>query len=288
MGQVVEEHRLTGAQGTFHLRVWPVESPSAVVLFLHGLGEYGGLYGPLAERLAQDGIELWAPDQIGHGLGDGPRVLVRSLAALADDAELVLGRIAAERPGVPLVLGGHSLGSAVTLLLAGGRASAAAAMGLVLAGASIGLAPDDGRGDVKPGLRQMLDELGIDPMDLRKDPSELCANPVYAEQIRRDPLVWDGGLRPETLDALETGGAEIARLLAAGAVALPVLFLHGGADDLAPPGTVLAAAERLPDARVRVFPGDRHNLFGEADRAAVYDAFAAFVLKVVRPGSAAA
>ncbi|MDI2126580.1 alpha/beta fold hydrolase [Yinghuangia seranimata] len=271
------EERLTGARGQVHVRVWsPADAePAAVVLFLHGLGEYAGLYGPLAEHLTADGVELWAPDHIGHGLSDGTRVLVESVDAVADDAELVLARIAAERPGVPLVIAGHSLGSAVSLLLAAERPAAAHARALVLAGASVGMGdPDAGP---KGGLRALLDEHGIDPMDLRKDPSELCGDAAYAEQVRNDPLVWDGGLRYETLDALEAAGRRIADAVASGRVTLPVLFLHGGADDLAPAAAVEATAARLPDARARVFPEDRHNVLAETDRADVYAEFGAFV-----------
>ncbi|MFE5329773.1 alpha/beta fold hydrolase [Embleya sp. NPDC056575] len=275
--QAVHQSRIRGARGEFHLRVWPVEGePVAVVLFLHGLGEHAGLHEPLAHRLNADGIEVWAPDQIGHGLSDGTRVLVESLDALADDAELVLARITAGRPGVPLILAGHSLGAAVTLLLAGERVAAASARALVLAGAGTGLSAGES------GLRALLARHDIDPMSLRKDPSELCGNAEYAERLRNDPLVWSGGLRPETLDALEAGGERIAALIAGGTITRPVLFVHGEADDLAPASAVRAAAETLPDARARIFPGDLHNVLAERDSAQVHDEIAEFVLAAAR------
>ncbi|MYS87664.1 alpha/beta fold hydrolase [Embleya scabrispora] len=275
--QAVHESRIRGARGEFHLRVWPAAvEPVAVVLFLHGLGEHGGLHEPLAHRLNAEGIEVWAPDQIGHGLSDGTRVLVESLDALADDAELILERIAAGRPGVPLILAGHSLGSAVTLFLAGTRAAAAPARALVLAGAGTGLSSGES------GLRKLLAEQGIDPMSLRKDPGELCGNAEYAERLRNDPLVWSGGLRPQTLDALEAGGERIAELIASGAITRPVLFIHGEADDLAPASAVRAAAGALPNARARIFPGDLHNVLAENDRAQVHGEIAEFVLAAAR------
>ncbi|WP_406288958.1 alpha/beta fold hydrolase [Embleya sp. NBC_00896] len=271
--QAVHESRVRGERGEFHLRVWPTEgAPVAVVLLLHGLGEHAGLHAPLAERLNADGIEVWAPDHIGHGLSDGTRVLVESLDALTDDAELVLDLIAAGRPDVPLVLAGHSLGAAITLLLAGTRPAAAHARALVLAGASVGLSPGES------GLRKLLEEHGIDPMSLRKDPAELCGNAEYAEQLRNDPLVWSGGLRPETLDALEAGGRRIAELVTGGTLTRPVLFVHGEADDLAPASAVLAAAEILPNARARIFPGDLHNVLAENDREQVHAEIVEFVL----------
>lgn len=60
---------------------------------------------------------------------------------------------------------------------------------------------------------------------------------------------------------------------------LPVLVLHGGADDLAP----VALAERLPDARLVVFDEDRHNVLHELDRDQVHAELLRFVAAVTTP-----
>src|SRR5689334_5478607 len=127
---------LQGTTGRLHVRSWPVTAPRAVVVLLHGLGEHAGLYEFLAGELGRAGYELWVPDHHGHGHSDGERVLVRGLDVLQDDAELVLAHVAAERPGVPLVLAGHSLGAVTAALLVGERGVRPIA--LVLRGVALG------------------------------------------------------------------------------------------------------------------------------------------------------
>jgi acylglycerol lipase len=256
-----------GSTGKVHYRQWVPPEPVALVVFFHGLGEHVGSYEPFAAALNDAGIALWAHDHAGHGRSDGERVLVTAVDNLVDDAEKLLGLARAAHPGLPLVVAGHSLGSAVATLLVGERGVRPA--GLVLAGSS--LVPD-GNG----GLAALLAS-GIDPWDLRKDPGELTRHAGYAQQIREDPLTWQGGLRRETLVALAESGPRLSTVLPA--LDLPVLLLHGAEDDLSPVSGAERAAGTLPDARLVIFPEDRHNILNELDRDEVYRVFADFVIQ---------
>ncbi len=267
------ESSLAGRRGSLHLHRWsPPGPPTTVVLLLHGLGEHAGQYAPLGEAAAGAGIETWAHDQAGHGRSDGVRVLVESVDDLVADAETVLGEARRTRPGVPVVVVGHSLGSAVATLLVGELRPdsesdpAGGVAGLVLAGSAL-----RGPGFVLPP--------GVDPWELRKDPSELVRDPEQAERVRSDPLVWDGGLRRETFNALSAARARTSRVVDSGALDhLPVLVLHGADDDLAPAAGAVALAELLPRGRAVVYPQDRHNVLHELDRHAVH----AELLRLVR------
>lgn len=256
-----------GRRGRVHYHRWsPPGPPTATILLLHGLGEHGGQYAPLAEKAAAEGVETWAPDHAGHGLSDGERVLIEDVDDLVADARTLL---ATARPDV---LVGHSLGATVATLLA----PQAEIAGLVLAGSSV--LPVDGAGE---GLAALLAS-GIDPMDLRKDPGELVRDPEQAQRVRDDPLVWDGGLRPQTLAALGAASARTAAVVTGGELDhLPVLVLHGGADDLAPVAGAVALAERLPRSRLVVFDEDRHNVLHELDRDQVHAELLRFVKESV-------
>jgi acylglycerol lipase len=257
-----------GHTGTIHYRQWIPLEPVALVVFFHGLGEHVGSYEPFAAALNDTGIAVWAHDHAGHGRSEGERVLITSVDNLVDDAETLLGLARAAHPGLPLVVAGHSLGSAVATLLVGERGVRPA--GLVLAGSS--LVPEGTGG----GLAELLAS-GIDPWELRKDPGELTRHAGYAQQIREDPLTWQGGLRLETLAALGESGPRLSTVLPA--LGLPVLLLHGADDDLAPASGAERAAEKLPDARLVIFSEDRHNILNELDRDDVYRVFADFVLQ---------
>lgn len=268
-----------GRRGAVRYRRWPVTKPTVVLVVLHGLGEHSGQYAPLAEAATAEGVEVWAPDQAGHGQSDGERVLITDVGDLVDDAEALLRTVRVARPGVPVVVLGHSLGSLVATLLAGevrhGTDDPASDIaGLVLSGSDL-----SGASELKALLAS-----GVDPMNLRKDPAEMVRDPEQAQRVREDPLVWDGGLRPETLRALIAASARTSRLVSVGALDhLPVLLLHGEDDDMAPVESAKKVAEALPRARIVVFPKDRHNVLHELDRDAVHAELVHFVLAVSDP-----
>ena len=84
--------------------------PWAHVGIVHGLGEHGGRYHPLAESLVKAGIAVSAFDQQGHGRSPEPRGRVRSYSSLLDDSAAFLAWCIAQTPSVPTVLFGHSMG----------------------------------------------------------------------------------------------------------------------------------------------------------------------------------
>jgi acylglycerol lipase len=258
--------QFAGATGTIHYGHWEPAEPTALAVFLHGLGEHIGSYGPLFDTLTAAGLAVWALDHAGHGRSEGERVLIERVDNLLDDAAHLVALARAEHPDLPLVLVGHSLGSSIATLLAAERDVKPAK--LVLAGSSIVMT------DAPGGLVELLAS-GIDPMDLRKDPGELTRHTEYAQQIREDPLTWQGGLRPQTLMALAEAAPRLAAALPT--LTMSVLLLHGEDDDLAPAAGAHEAARRLPDARLVTFPLDRHNILNELDRDDVYRVLIDFV-----------
>ena len=261
-----DQTAFAGAAGKIHYGHSEPAEPTALVVFLHGLGEHIGSYGPMFDTLTAAGIAVWAADHAGHGRSEGERVLVERVDNLLDDAAHLVKLARAQHPDLPLTLVGHSLGASVAALLAAERDVRPAK--LVLAGSSIVVTGDQ-------GLVALLSS-GIDPMDLRKDPGELTRDTEYAQYVREDPLTWQGGLRPQTLMAL----AEAAPRLTAAVVklAMPVLLLHGEDDDLAPVAGAREAARRLPNARLVTFPLDRHNILNEIDRDEVYRVLIDFIV----------
>ncbi|MET9486744.1 alpha/beta fold hydrolase [Nocardia sp. NPDC006630] len=256
-----------GAAGTVHYDRWAPPNPRALVVFFHGLGEHIGSYEPFVAALNAAGFAVWAGDHAGHGRSAGVRVLISSVDALVDDAATLVDLARQAHPELPLFLAGHSLGSLISVLLTAERGVPAKA--LVLAGSSLVPAPE-----ARNALAELL-AAGIDPWDLRRDPLELTRHEGYAQQIRDDPLTWQGGLRLETLGALVETAARLPAVLEK--LHLPVLFVHGAEDDMAPAAGVLRAAQLLPAARAEIFPHDRHNILNELDREDVYRVIVNFV-----------
>jgi alpha-beta hydrolase superfamily lysophospholipase len=106
------------------LRRWISRSPKAALHIVHGMAEHSLRYGRLARRLNENGIEVWAADQRGHGktadtgVNDPARGGLLGHCADQDgfnrvtaDIDLINRKIRTERPGFPLFLLGHSWGS---------------------------------------------------------------------------------------------------------------------------------------------------------------------------------
>ncbi|MFD0524453.1 alpha/beta fold hydrolase [Paractinoplanes durhamensis] len=155
-----------GATGRVYYRHWSTPDPRAALVFLHGFGEHTGLYHRYAAELGAHGIDLWALDEIGHGLTEGSRGHFGSLDDLVQNAR-VLASLAREH-GIPLVVGGHSLGSLVAVLTA---------------------LEEDFRGVVVSGAPlsplAWLTEAAGETLDL--DPEALSSDPFYLDQLETDP-----------------------------------------------------------------------------------------------------
>jgi len=105
--------------GGYELAAWLLQSeraaPRAPILVLaHGWGANCGTVLRLAEPLARGGQDVLLFDMRGHGRNaPAPHVTVRHLR---DDVAAVVRYVSERFPGRPLVLAGHSLGGAASVL----------------------------------------------------------------------------------------------------------------------------------------------------------------------------
>ncbi|MFI6869339.1 alpha/beta hydrolase [Nocardia sp. NPDC050406] len=105
-----------GVSGLVHYRRWPIESPTAVVVLLHGLGQQSADYHRFARALNRHGIEVWGIDHIGHGLSEGETDSIAPIDDLAANALLFMELVRDARPELPMTVIGHSLGAGTALI----------------------------------------------------------------------------------------------------------------------------------------------------------------------------
>jgi alpha-beta hydrolase superfamily lysophospholipase len=269
-------------------RRWtPDGAVRGTVQLVHGLSEHAGRYERLARALTAQGLAVAALDQRGHGrtaesTGPGGFGEGASSDAVLDDVRDLGQRLAADHPGVPAFLLGHSLGSAVAL--ASAERDGAGRAGLVLSG-PIGVSP--GFAEVVPQLQaavaggmgdQPMDALGAfnapfeparTPFDwLTRDADEVdayVADPLCGDDFPPTYRYGAGMFELVTRVATPEGVAGLPE-------GLPVLLLAGQRD---PVGGVDAAqvtaladllrARGLP-VELRVYPDARHEVFNETNR----------------------
>lgn len=262
---------LTGHAGRLFACRWSPESaPRYVTLLVHGYGEHLGRYEWVADRLVADGGVVYALDHVGHGRSDGERVLIDDVERVVDDVHLLAQRAAADHPGLPTILLGHSMGGLIGARY--GQRHGRDLAALILTGAVMG------RWDALDGLLSApeIPDAPIDPATLSRDPS------VGAAYVA-DPLVWHGPFKRTTLEALQRS---IATIAAAGPITdVPVLWLHGADDHLVPyagsaQGWATLGSER---GRAKAYPDARHEILNETNRDEVMADVLAFVREHVGP-----
>jgi alpha-beta hydrolase superfamily lysophospholipase len=248
-----------GAEGRVYYRSWPAATPRAGVVFLHGYGEHSGFYHRFAAALNHRDVSLWALDEIGHGLTDGARGVVRSLDALEANARRLAALAATESPDLPLVLAGHSLGAAAAALAI--TRDPAPFAGAVLSGAP--LAPVS-----------WFDASAADN-GLALELADLSADPGYLDQLENDPLGFIESEGPP-LSALPAAWAELSTTFTT--VSVPVLLVHGERDVVAPVADSRDWAARIERVQLFEVPDGRHDILNDTTHARVAEAIAAFVL----------
>lgn len=244
---------LAGHGGALVGRAWPLPSPRWIAVLSHGYGEHAGRYAWVAARLNAAGAAVYAADHVGHGRSDGPRVLIDDFAPVVEDLHLVVRHAAAEHPGVPIVLIGHSMGGLIAARHAQLHASALAAT--VLSGPVLG-------SWATVDALLALEEIPSTPID----PGMLSRDPAVGEAYAADPLVWHGDFARPTLEGLQEAMRTIEE---AGSVGEhPMLYLHGEGDRLVPLPASWEGLNSLrgPRTFVKTYPGAQHEIFNETHR----------------------
>jgi alpha-beta hydrolase superfamily lysophospholipase len=244
---------LAGTEGDLNVRVWAHPAPERIVVIAHGYGEHIGRYEHVAAVLVERGAAVYGPDHLGHGASEGEQVLIEDFDHIVEDLHAVVELAREQHPGTPVVLIGHSMGGLIATLYAQRHGDELA--GLVLSAPTIGLTAA-----FAEGLR--LPEPPADPID----PAVLSRDLSVGEAYANDPLVWHGGWKRPTLEAFHRANEAVDA--GAGLGDLPLLYIHGEADELVPLILTKPAVERLAgsDFTEQLVPEARHETFNELEQ----------------------
>lgn len=266
----LEDDRYVAADGTeLRLAVWPAtkggeDLPKAIIIGIHGFGDYRNAWKEPAEIWATEGITTYAYDQ--RGFGSSPtRGRWAGTATLVDDIRTVVRLVRARHPDVPLYLAGESMGGALVLAAADPEMDVD---GLVLVATAI--RSRDTLGPVVTGGLDFLAHVApwfpSGPTSIDYQPTD---NPVTMEKMRKDPMI----LRTTRLD-LAYGLVEAmdAAKAAAPNVSKPYLMQHGLGDKLIPLGPVKSVIEIMPrrdDSHLAFYSQGYHMILRDKNGAIV-------------------
>jgi alpha-beta hydrolase superfamily lysophospholipase len=255
--------RYVAADGTaLPLAEWPAAGgpPKAVILGLHGFGDYRKAWDEPAEIWAKDGITTYSYDQ--RGFGKSPtRGRWAGTDALADDAKAMALLLRAQYPGVPLYLAGESMGGAVALVAVDRGADVD---GLILA--SPALRSRDTFGPVVNAAAwfaaHTVPWFPNGPTSIDFQPTD---NPKTLDKLRNDPLMLRAArmdMGYGLLDLMDDARASAER------VHMPYLMLHGMGDRIVPQGPVRSAIEVMPpraDSKLAFYKQGYHLLLRDKE-----------------------
>ncbi len=234
---------------------WPADQPWAVILAVHGYGDYGpSTFTPAAEFWAGQGITTYAYDQRGFGrnasFGRWP-----GAAALVADLAAVTRQIRARHPCLPVIVAGHSMGGGVVLA----AATELGADGLILAAPAIW-----GGAEMNPlhrlaawGAAALVPERRFTGEGVIR--IQASDNIEMLRALGRDPHY----LRPPSAREM-FGLVRVADLAEAAVedVGLPALLLLGEKDEIVPNEKVRRVFARLTGpSQVITYPEGWHLLF---------------------------
>lgn len=294
-------------------KIWEPDDASsirAVVQLSHGMCEYVDRYAAYAEHLTARGIVFAGNDHLGHGdtaaspddYGyiadeDGAELLVRDVAQMST---LLRGRY----PDKPLILLGHSMGSFVArlyltefsenldgVIIMGTGGKKPAGLGKFVAGLIGGTRGERRRSK----LLQAMTFAG----NLKRTPKEegtfawLTKDREIVRAYEADERCGFNFTAQGYYDLFDLisriSGEEWAQKLP---IDLPMLLVSGADDPIGGYGkgvgevAALLAGAGVRDMTVHLFPGDRHEILNETDRAEVYAFIDEWLDRVITPAEA--
>jgi acylglycerol lipase len=258
----IAEDRYIAADGTaLKLAQWPAtKAPKAVILGLHGFGDYRTAWEEPAEIWAGDGVITYSYDQ--RGFGQSPtRGRWAGTETMVEDIKAVARLIRARHPGLPLYLAGESMGGALALVAS---AEGADVDGLILLATA--LRSRDQLGPFASGtfevVAHLVPWLPIGPTSIDFQATD---NPKTLEKLRKDPIYLRNprvDMAYGLVDVMDAGKEAAAR------VSKPYFMLHGLGDKLVPQGAVKSAIElmpRRPDSHLAFYNKGYHLLLRDKE-----------------------
>lgn len=256
MPRISDNTLVTRGGSALPLRYWPAttEKASAVIIALHSFTDYSGAFDALGPWFAARGNHVYAYDQRGFGAAPQAGAWPGS-KALVNDLVDAMAAIANEH-NEPIFIFGESMGGSVALLASAQLKPQQAAAGLVLAAPGV-------REDLP--LRPMWDLLlwGADKLlpwasVAVHDEANPRLNSNSNQRLQYDPMVQRRVRADTYYGVIQLADAASA---AAADIQVPVLLLHGGADELVHRRSICAAQQAMaPASTLKLYADAPHLL----------------------------
>jgi acylglycerol lipase len=245
-----------------HALRWRTRQPAkACVLIVHGISEHSGRYRHVADFLTDHGYTVYSLDYRGHGRSEGERANVGEFALPVEDIKVCHDWLAAEEPGFPVYILGHSQGTLITLKYA--LRYPETISGVLLSATMIGMAR---LATPLVWLANALNAIAPRAKLIPLDTSTISRDPAVVEAAAKDPLQHHERLTPHIIHAMiHESRAVLAQLPA---LTKPIMIMHGTADRLVPPNGSQLVYDHVgsTDKQIIWYDGLYHELCNEPEQ----------------------
>ncbi|KAG9472329.1 monoglyceride lipase [Eleutherodactylus coqui] len=219
----------TNADGQkIYCKCWkPKGQPRALVFVVHGAGEHCCRYDDLAQILSGLNFYVFSHDHVGHGQSEGDRMIVSDFQIYVRDSLQHVDLVRKAFPDLPMFICGHSMGGAISILMANERPTEFS--GLVLISPLVLPNPESATSFkvfAAKILNHVLPNLSLGCID----PNSVSRNKQEVQSYVTDPLVYHGGMKVSFGVQLLNATSRVEKALPH--FKLPLLLFHGTADKL--------------------------------------------------------
>lgn len=238
----------------------PEQKPKSLVCLVHGLGEHSGRYAHVAAAFVQAGCAIITFDLRGHGRSGGQRGHGPTFEVFMQDVAVLLEEADRRYPDLPRFLYGHSLGGILVLNYTLSRKPELNGVIATASGLRTALEQQTG----KVFLAKMLGMVaptaslasGLDPQTLSRDAETVAA-------YKGDPLIHYSvsfAMAKNILEAIHWAFEHAHEF------PVPLLLMHGTADQLAFPCGSQEFATLAPNTTLKLWEGLYHEIHNEPEK----------------------
>ncbi len=254
------------------LRTWKPDNTNTklkgIVLIAHGYAEHSDRYNYTAKYFTDNNYAVYAPDHYGHGRSEGVKADVPDFRIFVEDLLSVLSKIQSTEKDIPIFLLGHSMGGAISTILASSAGNSL--KGLILSGASIRI-----DGDVSNFVKSISKIIAlIAPylplVDFAVE--GISKDPEVVEAYKNDPYNYNGKVRARMgREMLRSEELITEQLLSK--ISIPTLILHGEKDPLVNTecSQIIYSNISSKDKEINILDNLYHEILNEPEKDEVLD-----------------
>src|SRR2546425_7051614 len=259
------EEKVKGA-GDLNLfvRSWrPDGEARGVVAIVPGFNAHSGYYGWAAEQFTATSLAVYAVDLRGRGHSDGERFYIEKFADYVSDVATLVALAKSREPGLPTFLLGHSAGGVIACIYT--LEHPTELTGLICESFAHDIPAPDFVLAVFKGLSHIAPHAHI--LHLKNE--IFSRDPKTVQTMNGDPLIAHETQPTRTLAEMVRADERLKKEFPS--ITLPVLILHGTADQATRP----SGSQRFYDSAgssdktLKLYEGHFHDLLNDVDKEAV-------------------